>query len=73
VLAAVQWVAARPEVDAGRIAMAGSSFGGVLTVLALSEPAPSLAGPTSSTWVVTAGWRARVRRETATARTDNRR
>ncbi|GAA0915946.1 hypothetical protein GCM10009558_025370 [Virgisporangium aurantiacum] len=44
VLAAVDWVAARPEVDAGRIVVAGSSFGGVLTVLALSEPAPLWAG-----------------------------
>lgn len=41
---AVAWVAARPEVDAGRSAVAGSSFGGVLTVLALSEPAPLRAG-----------------------------
>ena len=53
VLAAVDWVAARPEVDAGRIVVAGSSFGGVLTVLALSEPAPlcagvSFAGPSMS-------------------------
>jgi len=53
VLAAVEWVAARPGVDAGRIAVAGSSFGGVLTVLALSEPAAlcagvSFAGPSMS-------------------------
>lgn len=53
VLAAVDWVAAQPTVDVGRIAVAGSSFGGVLTVLALSEPAPlragvSFAGPSMS-------------------------
>jgi dienelactone hydrolase len=35
VLAAVAWVAGRPEVDADRVVMLGSSFGGVLTVLAL--------------------------------------
>jgi dienelactone hydrolase len=54
VLAAVAWVAAQPSVDAGRIALAGSSFGGVLTVLALAETdavraGVSFAGP-SMTW-----------------------
>ena len=53
VLAAVEWVAAQPGVDSGRMAVAGSSFGGVLTVLALSERAPlragvSFAGPSMS-------------------------
>jgi dienelactone hydrolase len=53
VLAAVAWVAGRPEADADRIVMLGSSFGGVLTVLALGEEAPvragvSFAGPSQS-------------------------
>lgn len=54
VLAAVDWVAERPEVDARRIVMLGSSFGGVLTVLALGADSVlragvSFAGP-SMTW-----------------------
>jgi dienelactone hydrolase len=54
VRAAVDWVARRPEVDTQRIVMAGSSFGGVLTVLALAGESPlragvSFAGP-SMTW-----------------------
>lgn len=60
VMAAVGWVAERPEVDCRRIVMLGSSFGGALTVLALGEDLPlgeesalragvSFAGP-SMTW-----------------------
>jgi carboxymethylenebutenolidase len=54
VRAAVAWVAARPEVDAGRLALVGSSYGGVMTVLAAAEPGivragVSFAGP-SMTW-----------------------
>lgn len=54
VLAGVNWVAERPEVDRQRIVMLGSSFGGVLTVLALGEDSAlragvSFAGP-SMTW-----------------------
>ena len=54
VRAAVGWVADRPEVDRGRTALVGSSYGGVLTVLAAAEPGPvragvSFAGP-SMTW-----------------------
>ncbi len=54
VMAAVNWVAERPEVDIRRIVMLGSSFGGVLTVLALGENTElragvSFAGP-SQTW-----------------------
>ncbi len=53
-LAAVSWVTRRPEVDSRRIVMLGSSFGGVLTVLALGESTElragvSFAGP-SMTW-----------------------
>jgi len=54
VMAAVEWVGERGEVDGRRIVMVGSSFGGVLTVLALGDGAPlragvSFAGP-SMTW-----------------------
>ncbi len=54
VTAAVSWVVERPEVDTRRIVMLGSSFGGVLTVLALGENTElragvSFAGP-SQTW-----------------------
>jgi carboxymethylenebutenolidase len=54
VLNAVDWVAGRPEADRQRIVMLGSSFGGVLTVLALAESGAlragvSFAGP-SMTW-----------------------
>jgi len=54
VMAAVNWVAQRAEVDHRRIVMLGSSFGGVLTVLALGESSTlragvSFAGP-SMTW-----------------------
>jgi dienelactone hydrolase len=54
VLAAVNWVAECSEVDSQRIVMLGSSFGGVLTVLALGENTQlragvSFAGP-SMTW-----------------------
>lgn len=54
VLAAVRWLAAHPLVDAGRLAMMGSSYGGVLTVLALAatdalRAGVSFAGP-SMTW-----------------------
>jgi dienelactone hydrolase len=54
VMAALAWVTAQPMVDTARIAMAGSSFGGVLTVLALGADTPlragvSFAGP-SMTW-----------------------
>jgi carboxymethylenebutenolidase len=54
VLAAVRWTVARPEVASGRLALVGSSFGGVLTVLALATDTPvsagvSFAGP-SMTW-----------------------
>lgn len=54
VMAAVGWVVERQEVDRRRIVMLGSSFGGVLTVLALSEDTAiragvSFAGP-SMTW-----------------------
>jgi carboxymethylenebutenolidase len=53
VRAAVNWVAGRPEVDSQRIVMLGSSFGGVLTVLALGEDSAlragvSFAGPSMS-------------------------
>ncbi len=54
VMAAADWVAERPEVDRGRTVTVGSSFGGVLTVLALAETGTlragvSFAGP-SMTW-----------------------
>jgi dienelactone hydrolase len=54
VLSGVAWVANRPEVDPHRIVMLGSSFGGVLTVLALADSdairaGVSFAGP-SMTW-----------------------
>jgi dienelactone hydrolase len=54
VIAGVNWVAERPEVDVRRLVMLGSSFGGVLTVLALAENTElragvSFAGP-SMTW-----------------------
>ncbi len=54
VMAAVDWLAGRPEVERGRMVMLGSSFGGVLTVLALGEAGAlragvSFAGP-SMTW-----------------------
>jgi dienelactone hydrolase len=54
VMAAVDWVRGRPEVDGRRIVMLGSSFGGALTVLAMGEDSPlragvSFAGP-SMTW-----------------------
>jgi carboxymethylenebutenolidase len=54
VLNAVDWVAGRPETDRQAIVMLGSSFGGVLTVLALAEnnalrAGVSFAGP-SMTW-----------------------
>jgi len=53
VLAAVEWVTAQPAVDADRVAVAGSSFGAVLTVLALGQPSRlragvSFAGPSMS-------------------------
>jgi carboxymethylenebutenolidase len=54
VMSAVDWVAGRPEADRQRMVMLGSSFGGVLTVLALGEDSAlragvSFAGP-SMTW-----------------------
>jgi carboxymethylenebutenolidase len=54
VMAGVNWVAEHPDVDIRRIVMLGSSFGGVLTVLALGENTElragvSFAGP-SMTW-----------------------
>ncbi len=54
VTAAVDWLASHPSVDSRRLAIAGSSFGGVLTVLALAESSAvragvSFAGP-SMTW-----------------------
>jgi carboxymethylenebutenolidase len=54
VMAAVDWVTQRPEIYAQRIVMLGSSFGGVLTVLALGRDSAvragvSFAGP-SMTW-----------------------
>ena len=54
VMAGVDWTAERPEVDRRRIVLLGSSFGGVLTVLALAEDSVlragvSFAGP-SMTW-----------------------
>jgi len=54
VMAAVDWVGARGEVDGRRVVMVGSSFGAVLTVLALGESdmlraGVSFAGP-SQTW-----------------------
>ena len=53
VMAAVGWVAERPEVDSRRMVILGSSFGGVLTVLALGETSAlragvSFAGPSQS-------------------------
>ena len=54
VLAALDWMRRRPEVDPDRIAMLGSSFGGVMVMLAAGRRAPfragvSFAGP-SITW-----------------------
>ncbi len=54
VLAGLDWLRAQPQIDPDRIAIAGSSFGGVVTVLAAGRTSQfragiSFAGP-SQTW-----------------------
>ena len=54
VMAALDWIKQRPGVDAARVAMIGSSYGGVMVMLAARRRAPfragiSFAGP-SITW-----------------------
>ncbi|MBA2677382.1 MAG: prolyl oligopeptidase family serine peptidase [Ktedonobacteraceae bacterium] len=54
VLASLDWLCAQPQIDPDRIALAGSSFGGVVTILAAGRTSQfragiSFAGP-SQTW-----------------------